>query len=279
MILSNYHTHTAFCDGSSEPEHYVIEALKKKFFALGFSAHAPLYFDNPWSLVHANVEKYCETIQQLKENYTGQIEIYLSMEMDFIPGLTESFEIVKQQCELDYVIGAVHLVKNPTGENLWFIDGPQTNYDKGLTEIFHKDIQFAVSTYFSQLHQMLDTESFDIIAHFDKVKMNNKGRFFSETDTWYVDLVDKILEKIAEKNVIVEVNTRGIYTGRYHSWYPGERELQKCRELNIPITISADAHKPHEIDGCFVETLEMLKNIGFKAIKVFRQNLWIDIEI
>lgn len=279
MILSNYHTHTAFCDGSSEPVHYVIEALKKNFFALGFSAHAPLYFDNPWSLVHANVEKYCETIQQLKEKYTGQIEIYLSMEMDFIPGFTERFDVVKLQNRLDYVIGAVHLVKNPIGENLWFIDGPQTNYDKGLTEIFHNDIQFAVSTYFSQLNHMLDAESFDIIAHFDKVKMNNKNRYFNENDTWYVDLVDNTLKKIAEKNVVAEVNTRGIYTGRYHSWYPGERELQKCRELNIPITISADAHKPHEINGYFDETEQQLKKIGFKSIKVYKQHQWQDKEL
>jgi histidinol-phosphatase (PHP family) len=279
VILSNYHTHTAFCDGSSEPEQYVIEALEKKFFAFGFSAHAPLYFDNPWSLVRANVEKYCKTIQQLKEKYAEQIEIYLSMEMDFIPGFTDSFEKVKLTNNLDYVLGAVHLVKNPMGENLWFIDGPKTNYDKGLTEIFGNDIQFAVSTYFSQLHQMLDIESFDIIAHFDKVKMNNKDRYFNENDKWYVDLVDNALEKIAEKKVIVEVNTRGIYTGRYHSWYPGIRELQKCLELKIPITISADAHKPHELNGYFTETEVFLKKLGYKSMKVFKQNQWQDFEI
>jgi len=276
MILTNYHTHTYFCDGSAEPEKYVLEALRKNFTALGFSAHAPLPIETTWNLAQADIVPYCSEILRLREKYKGQIEIYLSLENDYIPGISEDFAFFRKQYKLDYTLGAVHLVKDPESNEIWFIDGPVSNYDNGLKKIFKNDIHLAVETYFSQLNEMIVTQKPDIIAHFDKVKMNNQHRYFQESEPWYQDLLLHTLEIIAKSNCIVEVNTRGIYTGKYDSLYPGSDVLKQCYELGIPLTISADAHKPSDIDAYFTETEKILKDIGYKSIRVLKNDHWID---
>ncbi|MEI6124384.1 MAG: histidinol-phosphatase [Bacteroidota bacterium] len=279
LIRTNFHTHTSFCDGSSQPEAYIKQALQNNFVALGFTAHAPLPFQNSWSLPEADLPTYCQTIRQLKAQYQSQLEIYLSLEIDYIPGVSDNFSVVQQKHQLDYVLGAVHLVKNPSGIDYWFIDGPIKNYDAGLQTIFKNDIQWGVNTYFEQLNEMIVTQKPDIIAHFDKIKMNNQHRYFHESDTWYKKLLQQTLQRIAKTNCIVEVNTRGIYTSKYDALYPSIEVLIQCFDLNIPLTISADAHKPTDLNAHFSETEKTLKNIGYKTIKVLRNNAWVDWEI
>lgn len=279
MITTNFHTHTYYCDGSSEPEKYVLEAIRKNFTALGFSAHAPLPLETTWNLAQADIEPYCTEILQLREKYKGQIEIYLSLESDYIPGISEDFAFFRKQYKLDYTLGAVHLVKDPDSNEIWFIDGPVSNYDKGLTKIFKNDIHFAVETYFAQLNKMIQTQKPDIIAHFDKVKMNNQHRYFQESELWYKDLLRNTLENIEQSKCIVEVNTRGIYTGKYDGLYPGEEVLRQMLEMKIPVTISSDAHKPTDINLYFEETEKLLKRIGYESIKILKNNKWVDQEL
>ncbi len=279
MITSNYHTHTYFCDGSSEPEKYVIEAIRKGFTSLGFSAHAPLPLDTTWNLAQADLEPYCAEILKLKEKYRGLIDVYLSMEIDYIPGLSNEIDFYRKSCSLDYTIGAVHLVKNADNGEIWFIDGPVSNYDNGLKKIFKNDIRLAVDTYFAQLNEMIVNEKPDIIAHFDKVKMNNQGRYFKESDLWYKSLLAGTIENIKRSGSVVEVNTRGIYTGKCDSLYPGVEVLKKCFDAGIPVTISSDAHKPADICSYFDETEKILKDIGYNAISVIKNDQWAEQEI
>ncbi|HQI71045.1 MAG TPA: histidinol-phosphatase [Bacteroidales bacterium] len=279
MITTNYHTHTCFCDGSSEPEKYVLEAISMGFTALGFSAHAPLPFETAWNLAQADIEPYCAEILRLREKYKRQTEIYLSLENDYIPGISEDFAFFRKQYKLDYTLGAVHLVKDPGSNEIWFIDGPVSNYDNGLKRIFHNDIRKAVETYFSQLNEMIVTQKPDIIAHFDKVKMNNQHRYFQENEPWYKVLLRNTLEIIAQSKCLVEVNTRGMYTGKYDGLYPGLEVLKQMVELNIPVTISSDAHKPSDLNSYFEETEKMLKDVGYQSVRVLLNHQWTDQEI
>jgi len=61
----------------------------------------------------------------------------------------------------------------------------------------------------------------------------------------------KTLGMIRNAGSIVEVNTRGLYKKRSDSLFPGPAILKKILALGIPITISSDAHKPHELSLFF----------------------------
>ncbi|HOY30516.1 MAG TPA: histidinol-phosphatase [Bacteroidales bacterium] len=279
MVLTNYHTHTFFCDGNSEPEKYITEAIRQGFVVLGFSAHAPLPIETAWNLAQSDLEPYCAEITRLKEKYKDEIEVLLSLEIDYIPGVSKDVLSYKKQYGLDYTIGAVHLVKNPDNNELWFIDGPESNFDRGVKNIFKNDIRQAVECYFTVLNEMIKTQKADIIAHFDKVKMNNRQRYFHEKDNWYQNLLRKTIEIIAQSKSIVEVNTRGIYTGKCDSLYPGTDVLKQCFEMDIPLTINSDAHKPADINSYFAETEQILKDIGYKSIRIYKNDCWTDWEI
>ncbi len=277
MHLFNFHTHTSYCDGNSEPEAYVKQAITMGFQSLGFSGHAPIPLENGFAIKEDELHTYCDEIRKLSEQYKNQIPIYLALEIDYIPGFTKDFKDFKESCNLDYTIGSVHLVVNPENKQLWFIDGGKTaTYDNGLQQIFNGDIQTAVKTYYHQVNQMIITQKPDIIGHLDKIKMNNQNRFFRQDEIWYKNLINECIAIIKEQGCIVEVNTRGLYKKRSDELFPGISILKELYRLKIPVTISADAHKPEELALLFQETACLLKEIGFKAVMVFKEGGWVE---
>jgi histidinol-phosphatase (PHP family) len=276
LNLFNLHTHSAYCDGAGEPEEYVRAAIGKGFHTLGFSSHAPVPFANNFAIKdEVQLTRYCHEIRDLQKTYRDRISLCLALEIDYIEGISRDFSDFTSACHLDYTIGSVHLVRNGNDERLWFIDGArEETYRDGLQSIFGSDVRKAVTAFYHQQICMLETQKPDIIGHFDKIKMHNKGRYFSEEEAWYRDLVMELIEMIKKQDVIVEVNTRGIYKKRSDDLYPGQWILKILKEKQIPITLSADAHKPEELDGYYPETLEILKKIGFRSLVYFHNEKW-----
>lgn len=276
MKLFNHHTHSFFCDGSDHPEIYVKAALKAGFHTLGFSSHAPVPFKNNFAIrEEEELKKYVEIIRGLKHQYKGQIDIFLALEFDYIPGLSDGFNHLKNSCGLDYTIGSVHLVKNDNDRPLWFIDGPKReSYERGLKDIFDGNIREAVTAYYKQVNRMISLEKPDIIGHLDKIKMHNKNEFFNEDEKWYRDLIMETIGIIHQSGSIVEVNTRGIYKKRCDDLFPGIFILGELKKRKIPITLSSDAHRPEEIDGFYPETVKILKDLGFDCLMCFSPTGW-----
>ena len=166
-------------------------------------------------------------------------------------------------------------MREADGNGLWFIDGPDISiYDEGIEKLFNGDGRKAVTAYYRQLQEMIADHIPDIIGHADKVKMYNRGRYFSESDTWYIRLVDETLHLIKEKGCVVEVNTRGLYKKRSDSLFPGDAILRKIHDMKIPVCISSDAHKPIELSLLFSETRKLLLDLGFKSQWVLSKGKW-----
>ena len=69
MIKTNFHTHTAFCDGKDTPEEMVLAAVDKGFTSLGFSGHAYFVLDAAISMDLEQQKLYRAEILRLKEKY------------------------------------------------------------------------------------------------------------------------------------------------------------------------------------------------------------------
>jgi histidinol-phosphatase (PHP family) len=95
--------------------------------------------------------------------------------------------------------------------------------------------------------------------------MYNRNRFFSEEESWYVKLVEETIDLVSTAGSVIEVNTRGIYKNRSDTLFPGPEILRKIRLRNIPVTITSDAHKPHELSLGFEETRKVLTALGFES--------------
>lgn len=250
-MLSNFHTHSCYCDGKATPREMVDFAVAHGFTALGFSGHSPLPFDNTFSIT--DYDGYCREVRALQEEYKDRIEISLGLEFDYVPGMLEDFTPLTEQGGLDYTIGSVHLIPVPgttprDSNDLWMIDGPHyERYDEGLQRLFGGDIRRGVRAYFHQQNAMLEKNRPTILGHPDKIAMHNRSRYFTEDEPWYEELAMETLALAHELGVIVEVNTRGIYKGRHPDYYPSRRLLQQMKQWRLPVIVSTDAHAPEDL--------------------------------
>ena len=297
----NLHTHSIYSDGKSQPREIVEEAVRQGLTTLGFSEHSPLPFDNTFSVKSANMPSYVAEIAQLKEEFKDRIDIYCALEADYLTGVSEPFAVTKEKYHLDYLIGGVHLVVNPAlrqtqapkvvepvetptntinPDEIWFIDGPKWEvYDEGLQKLFDGDIRQAVRRFFEQSNEMIENEPFDIIAHFDKIKMHNRDRYFHEDESWYRKLAMETLDLIREKGLVMEINTRGIYKKRYNGFYPSPWLMEEACKMGVPAIISADAHHFSEITLEFAAAEEALKKAGYRNVVNFKDGRWVEVAL
>lgn len=275
-MLSNYHTHSDYCDGKVPMREMVEAAVAKGFDILGFSGHSPLPYLNTFSI--RDYDGYCREVRALREEFADRIELHLGLEIDYVPGLCEDFQPLIRQGGLEYTIGSVHLIPQPesidyirshpeeAGDYLWMIDGAKyERYDEGLNRLFGGDIRRGVRAFFDQTNRMIDTQRPTIVGHFDKIVMNNKDRYFHYDEKWFKDLVYETVEVIRETGCICEVNTRGIYKGRHYDYYPAKDTLRHMNTLGIPVIVSTDAHHPDDLlrtEGAY----EFLDGIHYRNI-------------
>ena len=277
----NLHTHSIYSDGKSQPREIVEEAVRQSLTTLGFSEHSPLPFDNNFSVKKADMPRYVAEITQLKAEFKGKIDIYCGLEADYLTGVSEPFAVTKEKYHLDYLIGGVHLVgQSANPDEIWFIDGPKWEvYDEGLQKFFDGDIRRAVRRFYEQSNEMIENESFDIIAHFDKIKMHNRDRYFHENEPWYRKLALETLDLIREKGLVMEVNTRGIYKKRYNGFYPSPWLMEEACKMGVPAIISADAHHFSEITLEFSAAEEALKKAGYHSVVNYRDGHWVEVPL
>ena len=207
MVLSNYHIHSRYDDGTAELRSYVEEAIRQGLTSLGFSSHAPLPFPTDWTIPLESIPRYLAEIGQLKTQYQSQIEIYAGLELDFVP----SFSAFQQQHVLnlpfDYLIGAVHFVGGEHDSSRWTVDGPTEAFDRGLRERYGSDIKSLVRAYYARIQAMVQTGRIHVVGHLDRLLYNNLGeRHFSAAAPWYREAVEETLQTIARHHTIVELS-------------------------------------------------------------------------
>jgi histidinol-phosphatase (PHP family) len=270
----NYHTHTHFCDGKENMRFFVEAAVALQFNHLGFSPHAPISDKYDFTLTETEIPVFLNEIALYQKQYP-QLQIFAGMECDYIPNITKDFSYYKNTYPLDYIIGGVHLVKAPHSDDIWFIDGPKREtYDEGIARFFNHNTKKAITCFWEQTFEMIETQTFDIIAHFDKIKMHNQNRFFTENEDWYVKLVDHAIELIIKKNLIVEINSRGIYRKRCKDFYPSDYILSRLAKAKVPIIISSDAHKAEELTLYYEEAKTKLRSFGIETLFVLENKNW-----
>lgn len=269
--MTNYHTHSTYCDGKASLREMVDFAVAHGFTALGFSGHSPLPFENTYSIT--DYDGYCREVRALQQEYQDRIQISLGLEFDYVPGMLEDFIPLIEQGGLDYTIGSVHLIPVPgttplDGNDLWMIDGSRyERYDEGLNRLFGGDIRAGVRAYFHNENAMLERNRPTILGHPDKIAMHNRSRYFKEDEPWYENLALETLSLAHELGVIVEVNTRGIYKGRHPDYYPSRRLIKAMKQWRIPVIVSTDAHAPADLlltEGAY----EFLREIEYPDIRL-----------
>ena len=256
MIFSNLHTHTTYCDGKNSPEDMVLAAISKGFSSLGFSGHAYTPHDDSYCMNPDETLKYIDDINILKEKYKDKIEIYLGCECDLYS------EIEREK--YDYIIGSVHYAKS-TDSNLYAVDGAEKLTLSLISNHFDGDYLKFAKAYYEAVAKLSDIKP-DIVGHFDLIaKFNEGNKYFDENGKAYLDMAYSAMDALLPHCYLFEINTGAISRGYKTVPYPATPLLKRLHEKGARITLTSDCHDADFLDCNYKESIEILKNAGFKS--------------
>jgi len=257
-MLSNFHSHTTFCDGKHSAEEMVLSAISKGFDSFGFSGHG--YTDFDLSYCMKNTDEYIKTINLLKEKYQDKIQVYLGVEED-------AYFPVKNREEFDYIIGSCHyILKN---SKYYSVDHSKENFME-ILKLFNNDLAELAENYYNFFVNYINVRKPDIIGHFDLItKYEEVADLDFKSNEKYTQIAVKYLKQAIKSDCIFEVNTGAISRGMRTTPYPAVELLRILKKENAKLILSADTHHKDTIDCYFTETRKMLKDIGFNEICVF----------
>lgn len=279
-MLTNYHSHSNYCDGSTNLEEYILAAINLEFKAYGFSSHAPLPFHCCWAMQENQLKDYIRRIDYFKDKWQNEIQIFKSLEIDYIPDLTGPTSSLFQALDLDYTIGSIHFVEVENSDKPFCIDGSHRKFLIGLEKYFQGDVKKVVKKYYANTRKMVQEATPTIVGHLDKIKMHNfYQNHFDEKEDWYQEEIENTLNTIKTSGAFIEVNTRGFYKGKTNDLYPSTWILESILEKEIPIVLNSDSHMPEEINGAYDYALNKLINLGFTKVKNYNGEEWINTSI
>lgn len=249
------HNHTTLCcHATGTIDDYIAKAIEQNIAIYGFSCHSPMEFDPFFRMKLSEFPTYCEMVLQAKQKYLDQIEILLGLEVDFIIGREELLEKNILEAKLDYLIGSVHFLDD------WSFDNPEF-----MGEYAKKDMTQCWKLYLESIAQMAQSGHFQIVGHFDLLKI-----FGYKPPQSVQPLINSTLQAIKDNKMALEINAAGLRKPIKET-YPDKDILEIAKKLEIPITFGSDAHSIDQVGFGYETCLHLAKKIGYKKAVFFRE--------
>jgi len=249
-MIVDLHNHTPLCNhAEGEPEEYILSAIHSDTKIFGFSDHAPMDFDPKYRMKFEDMMQYEQKVITLKEKYKNKITILLGYEVDYLKGHMDRRVL---DADVDYLIGSVHFLEG------WGFDNPEFIgkwKEQNIDEIWQK--------YFDTIEEMAKSKLFDIVGHFDLIKV---FKFMPKDDI--VTMAAKALKAIKKSGMVLELNVAG-YRKDVKEAYPSKELLQEAFKLDIPITFASDAHKPEQVSLFNEEIVNLAHDVGYRECAYF----------
>jgi len=257
MVLSNYHTHTTFCDGLSSAEEHIKKAIALGFSSLGFSGHGYVPFEGLFcGMTPEATERYRAEINDLKAKYGDRLNIFLGLENDAA--------YLHPVDGYDYTIGSVHCIK--CGDKYYSVDSKAEITETAVAQEFGGDGDAYAEAYFDAVLDFAAARRADIFGHIDLVRRFNAGgrEFFDESGRRYRVAAEYALERAVRSGYIIEVSTAPIQKGISDETYPANYLLRLARELDARVIVNSDAHLAENLNFAFDKAEAALREIGFR---------------
>jgi len=249
-MIVDLHNHTPLCNhAEGEIEEYIEAAIRNKTKVFGFSDHAPMDFDPAYRMKFEEMLTYENAIKTAQKKYEDKIKILLAYEVDYLPGHMDQRVL---NADVDYLIGSVHFLEG------WGFDNPEF-----IGKWQEQDINEVWQKYFTTIEDMAQTQLFDVVGHLDLIKVFN---FMPTKDI--LKIATNALYAIKDNNMVLEINVAG-FRKPVKEPYPSYELLKEAYKLDIPITLSSDAHKPEQVGLFNDKIMNMIQKIGYKECAYF----------
>ena len=286
MQYEDWHTHNSLCRHAiGSIEDYVKMAINFDLNVIGISDHFPYEYlrselpsleqipYEEYAMPLYDLEIYFLELENLREKYLDQISVRFAFEIDYFKHQDYILNkyLKKYINKLDYILGSVHVLFGKAG-TFAFDDGRFLNKYKEYSVNDEVYIEF-----YDSLQDMIKSPTFelDVVTHFDLPKKFDKK--VNDKD----NVMEKAIEtlRLVKKNdLVVEINTSGLRK-KAKEQYPSIDIIKHIYDLDIPILLGSDAHKPIEVAYEFKSITKMLKDIGFNRFAHFKKRTRSFIEI
>ena len=269
MRKPDFHVHSYFSpDGHMEVAIATEVAIEAGITDLCFTEHMDLGHNMELFNRVPDFYRMKEAIEQVKSMRSG-INIYHGVEVGYIKETAEQTAKVLADRELDYVLLSTHCVDG--------MDCYMPEAKRG------RDKETAYKRYLETVYESVtDThlqDAYDCVGHLGYIAKCNYYEDNTLNYEMFPELIDSILLEIIKQGKGIEVNTSGI--NRAGHTLPHPSIIKRYYELGGRIiTIGSDAHRTDRVGEYVSETMQMIKDCGFKEIAVFskRKPIWITIE-
>ena len=245
--MIDYHIHTLLCNHARGTiDRYVDAAIQAGLEEICFLEH--LSFDPNFSdhAMHMKeVPFYVYAVDMLKHKYRGRITIRTGLEIDFQPDAIPAIQRFVQTFDFDLIGGSVH-----------FVDGVNIASRRSAAALTDDAFLNISRRYVKTVHAMLDTPFFDTVCHLDVIKKTNRPL---APDV--VDGLKKAIDRIAEKDLALEVNSGGL-AHPVKACYPSDALLAHAITRGVAFTTGSDAHAPQGVGAGLTSATDTLKALG-----------------
>lgn len=239
---------------SGTDEEYVEKAIAEEVKLLGFSDHAPYaYRDGYTSFFKMSLDEvdgYFDSIEHLREKYSGKIDIKIGYEAEYYPELWDDTLSAWRRRPPEYLILGQHYVDF---EYCHGVRGDHSHREPGLPD------KARVTRYVDRIIEAMSTGMFSCVAHPDIISFSGDADF-------YLSEMEKVVLASKKYAVPLEFNLLGFSQGRC---YPREDFWRLVGSHGGSAVLGCDAHEPCRVadKAELVGARELLGSCGVKVLE------------
>lgn len=197
----------------------------------------------------------------LRRECPSKLEVSLGLELGEANHYPDWGGEIASQPELDFVIGSVHSLRNMP-------DFYALRYESA------EHCRSLLFAYLDELNEMAKLDYIDIVSHIGYTKryMLRAGYSNCVEEDIYDEHVIRLLKTTIESGKGIEINCSGFRHPGINASIPGMKILRMYKQLGGEIiTVGSDAHKVAEAGRGIIHGFEILEELGYKYVTVFRQ--------
>lgn len=228
----NYHTHTTRCmHATGADEDYVKAALSAGFDTLGFADHAPFPYANGYvsriRMPMTDLEGYMASVNRLRTQYEGQIELLLGLECEYWPRYRDHI-LRMRDMGMDYYVLGQHYADSEEDTQY---TGLQCRDDDG------------VKRYAEATVRAIRTGLYIYVAHPDLMMRHRSDEDWNKACE---DAADAICQAALEAGMPLEYNLAGLDLQLHgkERGYPSKPFWAYVKKWNNQVILGVDAHEP-----------------------------------
>jgi histidinol-phosphatase (PHP family) len=166
--------------------------------------------------------------------------------------------IEKNWDKLDFVLGSVH-----------YLDDPTQMFDSvpaGATQFEGRNIDNLYVDYFRRVRNIAATGLVDCLSHLDLVKIHGH-----RPNAEIGEIVNETLDFVRSRDLAIELSTAG-WRKPVNELYPADRIIELAVEKGIPFTTASDAHSHVQLGENFGRLAEKMSILGIREVCVYEKH-------